>query len=84
MLLCFQLPYVAVILSYCLGFYCDQFGFDGYFCVGEPYEKWVARAFFGGKLGFSNGCKIHNFLFRRLGKVAMSLKLLVFEVMNEK
>ena len=37
-----------------------------------------------GKLQFSNGCKIHNVLFERLGKVGIGQKLQVFEVMNKK
>ena len=36
------------------------------------------------KLQFSNGCKIHNVLFKRLGKVGIGQKLQVFEVMNKK
>ena len=33
---------------------------------------------------FSKGCKINNYLFKRLGKVVISQKLLVFEVRNKK
>ena len=40
--------------------------------------------FFMEKLRFSNGCKIHIFVYRRLGKVGMNQKLIFFEVMYKK
>ena len=40
--------------------------------------------FFMEKLRFSNGFKIHIFVYRRLGKVGMNQKLIFFEVMYKK
>ena len=57
MLFGFQLLYVVVILSYCLGFYYYQFGFDGYFRGRETYEKRVARAFGGENCDFQMAVK---------------------------
>ena len=48
-----------------------------------PNEK-MSRQFFLEKSRFANGCKIFIFPRKRLGKVAMSHKLVAFEYFNEK
>ena len=52
--------------------------------VSEKPLKKGRKSILRGEMQFSNGCKINNYLFIRLGKVVISRKLIVFEVRNKK
>ena len=81
-LLDIQVPYSKVILSYWWGLCHYWFIFYGYSSLGGPGYFWLNARILTIRLKIAYSCRITKNVFRRLGKVAMSQKLLAIEVIN--
>ena len=73
----------AIILSNYSCLCHDWFGFYGYFSLRGLGYFCLNDGILRRNLQFSYGCRVNKNVLKRLGKVAMSQKLIVIEVMNE-